>query len=347
MWRRMRGRLFWRIGGLFALLFLFTAGGCGFAAWLVAEALGAGGAPPRAAPAVLAVGGVFVLLFGAIGVLVSGGMLRRVSGSLDDVMEAAGRVAGGDYSARVRERGPREVRSLAKAFNAMASRLQVSDEQRRAFMADIAHELRTPLTVVQGQLEGLLDGVYPRDDEHLASALEETRLLSRLVEDLRTLALAEAGALTLQREPVDLGALVQEVVAAFQMQSESASIQLATRIADDLPEVNADAERIREVLMNLVGNALRYTPREGRIRLEVRRADGESVTVSVSDTGAGIAPEALPHIFDRFYKSPDSRGAGLGLAIAKNLVAAHGGSIQADSGPGQGTTIRFTLPVQA
>jgi signal transduction histidine kinase len=290
------------------------------------------------------------LLVAALGLLGIGRALRRLALPLGDLMEAAGRVAEGDYAARVAERGPRELRALSRAFNAMAGRLEKNEEQRRSLLADVTHELRTPLTVIQGNLEGLLDGVYPRDDARLAAILDETQVLSRLIEDLRTLSLAEAGALKLQREPIDLPALLGEAAASFRAQAEAAGVTVSLEAAPDLPLLEADPVRLREVAGNLIANALRYTPAGGRIQIQCSlEGGGESVAVAVSDTGRGIAPGDLPHVFDRFYKSADSRGSGLGLAIAKNLVAAHGGEIAAHS-PGMdgvGTTVRFTLPLEA
>jgi len=261
------------------------------------------------------------------------------------VMEAAGQLAAGNYAARITERGPSEVRRLTVAFNQMAARLQVHEEQRRSLLADLAHELRTPLAVIQGNLEALIDGVYPRDDAHLAPILEETRVLSRLIEDLRTLALAETGALALHREPTDLGALIHETVAAFRAQAESAGVGIRADDAPNIPTLEIDPVRIRQVITNLVTNALQHTPAGGSIRIACRVEDrAPEASVSVTDTGEGIAPEDLPRIFDRFYKSKTSRGTGLGLTIAKNLVTLHGGRIAAESQVGGGTTIRFTLP---
>ena len=202
----------------------------------------------------------------------------------------------------------------------------------------------TPVTVIQGHLEGVLDGVYPADEAHLAPILDETRVLSRLIEDLRTLALAESGALPLHRESTDLGVLATEVGAAFRAAAEAAGIRLTVQSADDLPLMDVDPVRLREVLTNLLTNALRHTPRGGEIAIALR-ADARALTLAVSDSGEGIPADHLPHIFDRFYKSDSSPGSGLGLAIAKNIVAAHGGDISAESAPGQGTTIRFTLPL--
>jgi signal transduction histidine kinase len=242
------------------------------------------------------------------------------------------------------ERGPREVRDLARAFNAMTGQLQLDEEQRRNLLADVTHELRTPLTVMQGNLEALLDGVYPRDDEHLAPILEETRVLSRLVDDLRILSLAESGALKLHREPTDLSALIEETLSSFRAQSDSAGVELIANIPDDVPSLELDPVRIREVLANLIANALRHTPNGGKVEVAAS-VSGNKIAVSIRDTGTGIPPEDLPHIFDRFYRSEQSRGMGLGLAIAKYLVAAHNGEIVAESEPGKGTAFRFLLPL--
>ncbi len=270
--------------------------------------------------------------------------IRRLVIPLGDLIDAAQSVEAGDYGARVRPRGPRELRALARAFNAMSERLETSEEQRRRLLADVTHELRTPLTIMQGNLEALLDGLYPADAQHLEPILDETRVISRLVDDLRTLSLAEAGALTLHREPTDAAQLVTDSVASFRAQADAAGVDLVTALDGALPQVEVDPVRMREVLSNLLSNALRYTPRGGNVRVGASAFDGH-VRVSVHDTGPGIAADALPHVFDRFYKSEESRGAGLGLAIAKSLVVAHGGEIEAISAAGQGTDMRFTLPI--
>jgi two-component system OmpR family sensor kinase/two-component system sensor histidine kinase BaeS len=292
----------------------------------------------------------FALFFAAILSLVwTGRALRRMSAPLGDLLEAAGRVANGDYSSRIAEQGSRDIRALVRAFNSMSARLQGTEEQRRDLMADIAHELRTPLTVIQGNLEGLLDGVYPADETHLKSLLEETQILSRLVDDLRTLALAESGALQLKKEPTDLAVLIGETVSVFRARADAAGVKLDIQVEPGQPPIHLDPERIHQVISNLIANALRYTPSDGTIQVGykfVKSDESKFAEITVKDNGAGIPPEALPHIFNRFYKSRDSSGSGLGLPIARHLVEAHGGTISAESQPGQGTTIRFTLPVQ-
>jgi len=259
------------------------------------------------------------------------------------MVEAADRVAAGDYSTRAPEHGPRWMRTLARAFNSMTSRLEVQDRQRRDLMADIAHELRTPLAVLQGRLEGMLDGIYPRDEEQLAAVLQDTRMLARLVEDLRTLAHTESGTLTLQKESTDLAILLNDTAASFAAEVAERHIQLDVEAAASLPLMDIDPVRIREVLTNLISNALRHTSANGRVSVTASGEKG-SIVVAVSDTGSGIPAEDLPRIFDRFYKGHGSRGSGLGLTIARNLVVAHGGEIRAESEEGKGTTIIFVLP---
>ncbi len=263
--------------------------------------------------------------------------IRRMSVPLDEMLAASEKVAEGDYSVRVEEKGWPETRSLVRGFNAMVEKLQASDRQRRAMLADVTHELRTPLTVIQGNVEGMLDGLYPADESQLRSILEETQLLSRLVDDLRTLALAESGTLQVKREPTELAALIRETVTGFGSRAEAGSVKLETSLAET-PPVEVDPVRVREVLQNLIGNALRYSPIGGTIHV---RYDGISVTVE--DDGPGIPPADLPHIFERFYKSSDSGGMGLGLSIAKVLVEAHGGTIRAENRIEGGTRISFTL----
>ena len=289
--------------------------------------------------------GVMFALFVTIILSLGGMSLRRVVIPMEDLLKAADRVGLGDYSIRVEEKGPRELRSLARVFNEMTSRLDQLDERRRTLMADVTHELRTPLTVVQGNLEGMLDGVYPADELMLRSLIDETKIISRLVEDLRTLTLAESRALQLKKEPTDLAMLVRETATAFLTQADAAGVTLSVDIPPDLPWLELDPGRMRLVLTNLLANAIRYTPPGGTVSVSYRMTEGR-VVLEVQDSGAGIPAEELSHVFERFYKSSDSGGMGLGLAIAKHLVEAHGGTITAESGPGQGTNIRVVLPLE-
>jgi two-component system OmpR family sensor kinase/two-component system sensor histidine kinase BaeS len=284
---------------------------------------------------------VLVLLIG--GVVLLRRLFRRTALPLQDVMDAADRVAAGDYGVHLREDGPAEVRQLARSFNEMTERLGEAERRRRELLADLAHELRTPLSVIRGNAEGMLDGLYPMDRAHLDPVLEETKVMSRLLDDLRTLSTAEAGALRLHREHVEPSTLVDDAAAAFRSQAEVAGVRLETAVTPGLPAVDVDAFRINEVLSNLLSNALRHTPSGGSITVSASAGDG-GIAFTVADTGSGIPPEALPHVFDRFAKEEGSPGAGLGLAIAKSLVEAHGGELTAESEPGRGTTMRFALP---
>jgi signal transduction histidine kinase len=331
----MRRRFMWRIG-CGVLGFVVVIGSLiALVAWLVGRLLD--GTVALVVTAVLPLV-VIVLVLALVLRLV-----RRTAAPVSDLIEAATRVEGGDFAARVEERGPREVRSLARAFNAMSERLEETDEARRRLLADVSHELRTPLTVMQGTLEGMLDGLYPVDEAHLAPVLEETRVLARLVEDLRTLSLSETGSLRLHREPTDLARLLDEVVAGHRAAADAARVSIELDAGLDVPRLEVDPARIRQVIGNLIANALRFTPAGGRIAVTALRTDG-GVRIAVRDTGAGMEPETLAHAFDRFYRSPSSPGSGLGLSIARNLVEAHGGRIEIESTPGQGTVVSFTLP---
>jgi len=336
-------RLFIIIPLAILAVFVLVVGASTLLFWLVATSLGWVASQPGPLPFLR--GGAIVILVVVVLMLTSiARALRRAATPVSEFMEGVERVADGDFAARVAERGPRDARAMARAFNAMAARLQDNESQRRGLLADVTHELRTPLTVIQGNLEGLLDGVYPADPAHLSPILEETQVLSRLIDDLRTLSLAESGTLALHREPTDLGVLAGETAAAFRPQAEAAGVTLSLNISDDLPLLAVDPVRLSEVLHNLVANALRYTPSGGTVAISGRPAEDGGAVLEVRDTGAGIAPEALPHVFDRFYKSADSRGSGLGLAIAKNLVSAHGGQLSVASELGRGTTMTVTLP---
>jgi two-component system OmpR family sensor kinase/two-component system sensor histidine kinase BaeS len=282
----------------------------------------------------------------AIGLLLA----RQLTAPLRALTQAAHRLADGD-TPQVEVRSQDEVGELSQAFNQMAQSLARQDTLRRNLMADIAHELRTPLTVIRSDLEALLDGVYEPTPQALASLQEETLLMSRLVDDLRALAQAEAGQLRLERQPTDLSQLLHGVVSSFDLQAESQGQTLNLDLPPALPPVNADPHRVRQVVANLVSNALRHaanaTEGEGGGRVVVAAVqESEAVQVSVSDNGPGIQPQDLPHIFDRFWQGDRARAdsSGLGLAIARELVRAHGGQIWAESTSGQGATFRFTLP---
>lgn len=346
---RPAGRLwFFRVVlGVLGLLFVMqlACGVLGWGAWWL------WGGPDRDRPdhsmeppsvarlAWIPVLGGLMLVGGALAVMV----LRRTTAPVLAVMTAAERVAEGDYTVRVPETPPTETRNLARAFNTMTSRLQSNEANRRRLLADITHELRTPASVIQSHLEAMLDGVYPRDDDHLTSILDETRVLARLIEDLRTLSLAESGALHLQREPTDLAVLVEDTISAFVPQANRAQLTLHVITPPDLPWLDLDPVRIREILANLLSNALRHTSAGGTITVQVQ-CTPTTCTVTVQDTGAGMAPDMLLHVFDRFYKSDESRGSGLGLAIARSLAVAHGGDLTVTSTPGVGSAFTLHLP---
>jgi two-component system OmpR family sensor kinase/two-component system sensor histidine kinase BaeS len=297
---------------------------------------------------------------------------QRLSRPLRNITQAAQQLASGQLDVQVQRAPIRELDELTQAFNAMARSLAQADRQRRQMTADIAHELRTPLTIMKGRLEGLQDGVYSATPDEVERLLAETALLERLIEDLRLLALAEAGQLQLYPEPLDPRDLLLDARAAFAGQAEAHGVALRVDAPGDLPQIDADPQRLAQVLANLVSNALRYTPEGGTITLiaekiadfrsqiadlPFKNGDPQSpvsdlqspVVLKVSDTGPGIATEDLPYVFDRFYRADRSRtrgsgGAGLGLAIAKQIVAAHGGAIWAESEQGCGTTISVALP---
>ncbi len=292
---------------------------------------------------------VISVFTGSLTVLIGLLLTRRVVEPLADVVAAAQLVAAGDLTARAEVCGPGDLRGLTESFNQMADALEGSDRERRALLADVAHELRTPLTVIRGRLEGIVDGIYPADEAHVAPVLEETYVLERLVEDLRQLTLAEAHQLLFERKPAEVGDIAARAADLFSAEATEAGIGLTVRVAAPLPPALADAQRVAQVIGNLLSNALRYTPRGGQVTLLVDPAP-EGVCVSVADTGEGIAAHDLPHIFDRFYRGEKSRarasgGAGLGLAIARAWVVAMDGQIGVDSTLGQGSRFWFTLPL--
>jgi two-component system sensor histidine kinase BaeS len=324
----------WRgFGCLFGLLFLVVAGALVAATATVLSNLGP-------LPGVIALVVVIAVLFG-----LSRG-LRRSAGTLDALVDATARVEAGDYGVRVDvpERGLRSVRQLVRGFDTMVERLERDEDQRRTLLADVSHELRTPLAVIAGNLEAMIDGVHPADETHLSAILEETRVMERLIDDLRTVALSEAGTLPLHREPTDPDVLIDEVVRSFAGAAGTAGVTVTADIPADLPIIDVDPVRIREVLANLVANGVRHTPAGGTVTVR-GEVTGDRLELRVADTGPGIDPELLPHVFDRFVKGAGSSGSGLGLAIARNLVAAHGGTLEVESTGRDGTTFRVSLSV--
>jgi two-component system sensor histidine kinase BaeS len=269
--------------------------------------------------------------------------VRSAAVPLGRLIDASARVEAGEVGTQVDVRGPREIRALARAFNAMSARLAADNDQRRRFLADVSHELRTPLTIIQGSVEGMLDGLYPADRPQLERLLAETQQLERLIDDLRTLSLTDAGALELHRDPVDIGSLAADVVASFQPQAVAAGVTLTAELRS-APTLELDARRVRQVIGNLLSNALRHTEPGGQITVRVGTA-GDDVELEVVDTGVGMDAGAAEHAFDRFWRSGDTAGAGLGLAIVRDLVGAHGGETSLVSAPGAGTTVRCLFPL--
>lgn len=309
----------------------------------------------------IAVGGV-ALGLGSV-------FLFHITAPVRDLTQAAEAIAAGDLKQRVAVRTDDEIARLARAFNTMTDALDRAETLRRHMVADIAHELRTPLSLVRGSLEAILDGMYELNLENVESVHEETLVLTRLVDDLRDLALAEAGQLHLERELVDVAELALRAAESFRARAAGQEVSLVTDLSPELPPVYGDAQRLSQVLMNLLSNALRYTPAGGRVTVAARLASEEEqvpkgagendrrlsvpmLLFSVADTGQGIPPEDLSYVFERFYRADRSRarasgGSGLGLAIARQIVEAHGGCMWAESRVGVGSTFSFTLPVGA
>jgi len=280
---------------------------------------------------------------------------RRVVLPVQEMQTASQRIADGHYEERVGVPGKAgredldELGRLALSFNQMASRLEKTEALRLELIGNVAHELRTPLASIQGYMEGLIDGVLPAEAATFQRVYREADRLQRLVHDLQELSRVEAGAYELNLRPTAPERLVDSVVARLGRQFEEKGVTLEFDAPPDLPPVCADEDRMSQVLLNLMGNALQYTPTGGQVFLSVRR-EGKGVQFSVQDTGLGIAPEHIPHVFERFYRVDRSRsraggGSGIGLTIARHLVEAHGGQIEAASdGPGRGSTFSFTLP---
>ena len=287
------------------------------------------------------------ILAGGVALILTIFLSRRILAPVESLSRAARALAGGDFSRRVEARSKDEVSELGRTFNAMADELARTEELRSSLVADVAHELRTPLSNVRGYLEAIKDGVVSPDEATLESMHEEVLLLTRLIEDLQELALAESGRMTLNVELCDLADLARKAVVSIQPQAEAKGIKLRMYAASEVL-IHADPGRIGQVIRNLLVNASNYTPSGGSIRVVVNRREDEA-WVSVEDTGSGIPNEELPHVFERFHRVDRSRsratgGVGLGLTIAKQLVEAHGGRIMVNSQNGKGSTFTFTIP---
>ena len=288
------------------------------------------------------VAGLAVLLVGTL-------QARRIVAPVRALADAARRVAGGEF-AQIPVTSRDELGEMAMAFNTMAAELKRQHTLRRRAMADIAHELRTPLSVLQIDLESIEDGLTEPTTEVVARLQEEVALLNRLVEDLRMLSLAEAGELHMEVQPVEVGNLVQMVVERVRGTALEKGVGLRSEIGESVPPVAGDAQRLSQVLFNLLSNAVRHTPEGGQITVTAQLIESKEVRITVQDNGEGIPADELPHVFERFYRtnhalSSDLGGSGLGLAIARSLVEAHGGRIWAESVEGEGSTFAFVLPV--
>jgi signal transduction histidine kinase len=281
-----------------------------------------------------------------VGVLLS----RSLGAPLSKLASAARSIGARDLTQRVEIRGSQEVQEVAQAFNEMAADLQQAETLRQNLLADVAHELRTPITVIQGNLQAILDDVYELDKPEIAQLYDQTRQLTRLVDDLRELAQAEARQLPLDLAPVDMGILVNEVTAIYEPIAESEGIDLQTRISEGPLNIQGDRARLTQCLQNLLNNAFRHTPAGGSVTLSLER-NAESLTLCIIDTGSGIAPEYLSHVFDRFYRADPARtretgSTGLGLAITRAIIETHKGEIMVTSeGKGKGSTFVLRLPV--
>ncbi len=340
--RRTNRFIFFALTVLFLLLFI--AGAAALLYWLFSEYSG--------------IRNIWLLVCGApiifivLILFILFNLWNRYGKPMEEIFNAIDAVAEGDLSVRVPEKNSDMYSDLSKRFNKMVSDLERSDRQRRNLTADIAHELRTPLHIIQGNLEGMIDGVYEPSSEQINSTLDEVKLLNRLVNDLQTLSLAEAGQLPLHSTRFRLADLIQDIVSSFSAQAEAQRIELRTSMMNPSEELNADYDRLNQVLSNLVMNALRHTPEGGTISIETESIAGveRAVRIRVNDTGAGIASEDLPFIFDRFWRGDKSRSershSGLGLAITKQLILAHGGTIDVQSDVGKGTTFTIDLPLK-
>jgi signal transduction histidine kinase len=276
---------------------------------------------------------------------------KSITDPVGELTSAAREMGKGDLSQRVDVKTGGELGELADAFNAMADGLERLEQLRRNMVTDVAHDLRTPLSNIRGYLEAIRDGVVEPTNETISSLYEEAMLLNRLIEDLQELALAEAGQLRLERQPIHIGDVLEKAVVLVDSQAQQKGVRVEMEIPQDLPVVEADAGRMVQVMRNLLNNAVTATPPGGEIRVTAREVDSK-VEVCVQDNGSGIDPEHMPFIFERFYRPDKSRarktgGAGLGLAIVKQLVEAHGGEIGIQSEVGKGTTVTFTSPVAA
>jgi signal transduction histidine kinase len=261
---------------------------------------------------------------------------------IGQLIEATRRLGDGETGVRIPITEPGPLAAVSGSFNRMAARLEEEDDRRRRLLADLGHELRTPLTVIRGEIEAVIDGLH--DPSQLSNVIDEVDLMERLLEDLRVLTLAEAGRLQLHREPTDVESVVGDVIASFSTPIEAQDIRAVVSVEPDIGEIDVDPYRLRQVLSNLVSNALDQMPGGGRLEISAAE-EGAQLRIQVADTGPGIPPDRLEHVFERFVKSGDSTGSGLGLSIARDLVEAHGGTIAAANRPDGGAVFTIDLPL--
>ncbi|MEM9775576.1 MAG: HAMP domain-containing sensor histidine kinase [Chloroflexota bacterium] len=286
---------------------------------------------------------------GIIGMLVSIRFSRTLVQPLDSLRDAAEKIEEKDFSIRVPVEGTDEFQAVTHSFNSMASQLEKAEELRQNLLSDVAHELRNPMHVIKGNIEAMIDGVFPRSNEELELLLKQTQVITTLVDDLRELAHAEADQLKLNLQSIEISKLLDETVRSYKPAAAEKNITLELALLGKLPVLELDGARIRQVIINLLSNALRYTPEGGKVIISAEHID-EFIEIRVRDNGAGIEPDALPSIFDRFYRTDKARtrekgGTGLGLAIVKALTEAHGGTVQVSSdGVGKGTEFQVRLP---
>jgi two-component system OmpR family sensor kinase len=296
------------------------------------------------------------LIAAVVALLVGLILTRQITRPIRALTSGARQIAKGELDYRVKVNSRDELGGLAHSFNAMAGSLDRSEQSRRRLIADIAHELRTPLTVIEGTVDGILDGVFEPDKEHLDSIKEQNELLTRLIADLRDLSLAESGQLRLELESTNMVDLVRRKLSQAELKAREENIRLTLDVAPEVPEVNVDPARMEQVIANLLTNAMRHTPSGGSINVSIgkrdiaRQVEKPCLVISVADTGEGIAPEHLPNIFERFYRVDDSRsrtegGVGLGLGIVKQMVEAHGGEVWVESELGKGSRFYIAIPL--
>jgi len=298
------------------------------------------------------------LISAAVALLVGLVLTRQITRPIRALTIGARQIAKGDFGYRVKVQSKDELGHMAQSFNSMAISLDDSQRARQRLTADIAHELRTPLTVIEGTVEGILDGVFKSDKEHLGTVKEQTTLLTRLIGDLRDLSLVESGQLKLNLAPTDVVELVRRKLSQVELNAREKNISLNLEAAGSIPQVKADPDRMEQVMANLIHNAMRHSSTGGNVTVSIYMVDNDrehqvmspSVVITVTDAGEGIAPEHLQHVFERFYRAKDSRarsegGTGLGLSIVKQMIKAHGGHVWVNSELGKGSSFSVSLPL--